>query len=435
MRALLKRIFTKGTFASNVATLSSGTAIGQLSVILAAPLLSRLFTPADFGQLQYILSIALILGALSTLRFEMALPLANKTIDAIHILILALSLATIMAIFTLILFIIDPPLISRLYQSLEMNSLVYFVPFILFLEANNSIFTFWFTRTKNFKASSIGKSFLGFGTALAQLTIALSGFVSGVGLLLGYLIGQMVSVTWYVVTFFRTREVLPSRSISLKGMLTQAKIHKNFPLFSSWNVVLNTLARNLPPLLLVSYFSIAEAGFYAIGIRLLNIPLNTLGMSVGQVYFQQIARYREQSIPIMPLLMSTVGKLIGIIVIPLLITFFWGEELFGFIFGDSWLIAGKIASIMVPFYFMRFIASPISTIFAVMGKQYLGLIWQAMYTVGTFGSFFFTRSYNDFNLTIQVYSLTGAALFLLLLLMVVYTTRKHDNNSTPNHAL
>ncbi len=435
MRSFLKRIFTKGTFASNVATLSSGTAIGQLSVILAAPLLSRLFVPDDFGQLQFILSIALILGALSTLRFEMALPLAGKTIDAVHILVLALSLAIFTGLITLIIFLIDPPIISRIYESLEMKSLVFFIPIILFLEANNSIFSFWFTRTKNFKASSIGKSLLGIGTASAQLTLAISGFVSGLGLLLGYLVGQLISVGWYIRTYFKTREPLPATAITLRGLLDQAKIHKNFPLFSSWNVVLNTLARNLPPLLLVSYFSIAEAGFFAIGIRLLNIPLNTLGMSVGQVYFQQIARYKDQKIPIMPLLVSTVGKLTGIIIVPLLIIFLWGEQIFGFVFGDSWLMAGSIASIMVPFYFMRFVASPISTIFAVMGKQYLGLIWQALYTLGTFGSFFLTRSHDDFELTIQAYSLTGAALFLLLLLMTIFTTKQYDRDSAVTQAL
>ncbi|MEA1876777.1 MAG: oligosaccharide flippase family protein, partial [Bacteroidota bacterium] len=240
---------------------------------------------------QYVLSFALILGGLSTLRFEMALPLARKRMDAIHILILALSLSAIVVLITTVLFLIDPPLLARLYQSLEFRALIFFIPVILFLEANNNVFSFWYTRTKNFKVSSIGKSFLGMGTALAQLTIAFSGFVSGFGLLLGYIIGQLASVSWYIFMFFKTNDAIQPHAVSVKGLIDQAKEHKNFPLFSSWNVLLNTLARNLPPLLLVSYFSVVEAGFFAIGIRLLNIPLNTLGMSVGQVYFQQIARY------------------------------------------------------------------------------------------------------------------------------------------------
>jgi len=434
VRAFLKRIFTKGTFASNVATLSSGTALGQLSVILAAPVLSRLFAPEDFGQLQFILSLALILGAFSTLRFELALPLAKNNRDATHILVLAISLAFIFGCLVLLIIVIDPPFIHLAYESLKVKSLIFFIPLILILEANNSTFSFWYTRTKNFKVSSIGKSLLGMGTAAAQIGIAFSGFVSGLGLLLGFVAGQMVSAAWYIFRFITSNDSSSLKSVTLSRVIDQAKEHKKFPLYSSWNVVLNTLARNLPPLLLVSYFSLVEAGYYAIGIRLLNIPLNTLGMSVGQVYFQQIARYKEQSIPIMPLLISTAGKLAAIIVIPLLVTFLWGEQIFGLVFGESWLMAGQIAALMVPFYFMRFIASPISTIFAVMGKQHLGLIWQVLYTLGTFASFYFTRPALDFDFTIQTYSVVGAVLFFLLLVMAVYATWNHDRESAQNLA-
>ncbi|MEA1876778.1 MAG: hypothetical protein U9N86_07925, partial [Bacteroidota bacterium] len=144
--------------------------------------------------------------------------------------------------------------------------------------------------------------------------------------------------------------------------------------------------------------------------------------------------YKEQAIPIMPLLMSTVGKLSAIIIVPLLVTFFWGEEIFELIFGESWLMAGRIASIMVPFYFMRFIASPISTIFSVMRKQYLGLIWQIIYALGTFSSFYFTRLQADFAFSIQIYSLVGALLFTVLLTMAVFTTWRNDASITIDHA-
>jgi len=407
--------------------------MGQFFVILASPFLARLFKPADFGQLQFVLSIALILGALSTLRFEMALPLTGRKSDAMHVLALALLLAFGTAVVVLALFWLNPQILQPLYKSSSAKHLIFFVPLILVFEAQNSIFNYWFTRTKDFKIPSLAKSFFGIFSATAQLLIALSGMLSGFGLLLGYFLGQIASVGWYLSNFVKQNFPLLSGSVTFKGMLQQAKIHKNFPLYSSWNVLLNTFSRNLPPLLLVSYFSVAEAGYFAIGIRLLNIPLNTLGMSVGQVYFQQIARYKEQGIPMMPLLASTALKLLALIVFPLAIIYFWGEQIFGLVFGHSWLMAGQIASILVPFYLMRFLASPISTVFAVMGKQYLGLIWQILYTAGTFGSFYFTRASHDFIRTIHVYSLVGAALFLLLLIMTLYTTWQADLQTRRAH--
>ncbi len=429
----LKRIFTKGTFASNVATLGTGSFIGQLSTVAAAPLLSRLFMPEAFGELQYILSIGLILGAISTLRFEMALPLANEKSAAKHLLVLAILLALGTALITSLVFVLDPPIIASMYSSISGKGLILFIPLILFFEAQNSIFGYWFTRTKNFKVPSLARSFSGAGTALAQTAIALGGVVSGLGLIGGYILGQISSFLWYIFMFFKTGERIPVKSLSLKGILEQAKEHKKFPLFSSWNVVLNTIARNLPPLLLVSYFSVEEAGYFAIGIRLLNMPLNTFGMSVGQVYYQQIARYKEQGIAMLPLMKSTILKLLAIIILPLLVILFFGEQLFGFVFGESWVTAGTIAAIMVPFYLIRFIASPISSVFAVLGKQHLSLLWQVVYTLGSFASFYFTRASGDFLLAIKVYCAIGSALFFVLLLMTIFITIASDRRTQLKH--
>lgn len=64
-----------------------------------------------------------------------------------------------------------------------------------------------------------------------------------------------------------------------------------------------------------------------------------------------------------------------------------------------------------------------------MGKQHLGLIWQLAYTLGTFASFYFTRTSNDFLLAIKVYSLVGSALFFTLLLVTMYMTRASDRRT------
>jgi lipopolysaccharide exporter len=426
MKALIRRVFTRGTFAANVATLGAGSFVGQIATILASPILSRLFLPEAFGELQYLLSLGLILGAISTLRYEMAIPLASHRSDAKQLLVLSSGLAVILALIVSIILLVSPDSLTHFRGSLTTPVLIYFLPLLLLMEAHNSIFSYWFTRTKNYKIPSLAKTLFGGGTALGQLGLAVSGFISGLGLILGYLLGQGASLVSFLIAFFRERPEQHEERVSFSGILRQARLHIKFPLFSSWNVVLNTVARNMPPLLLVSYFGMAEAGFYAIGIRLLNMPLNTLGMSVGQVYYQQIARYKEQRIPMMPLMRSAIFKLAGIIFLPLLIIALFGEQLFSIAFGEAWSTAGRIAALMVPFYFMRFIASPISSIFAVLGKQHIGLLWQAAYTLGTFASFYFTRGMHHFEYSIKMYSWMGAALFLILLIMTIFNTRRSD---------
>ena len=49
MRGLIERIFFASRFGRRLTMLASSTVLGQLAVILAAPLLTRLYTPADYG--------------------------------------------------------------------------------------------------------------------------------------------------------------------------------------------------------------------------------------------------------------------------------------------------------------------------------------------------------------------------------------------------
>ncbi len=272
MKALIRRVFTRGTFAANVATLGAGSFVGQIATILASPILSRLFLPEAFGELQYLLSLGLILGAISTLRYEMAIPLASHRSDAKQLLVLSSGLAVILALIVSIILLVSPDSLTHFRGSLTTPVLIYFLPLLLLMEAHNSIFSYWFTRTKNYKIPSLAKTLFGGGTALGQLGLAVSGFISGLGLILGYLLGQGASLVSFLIAFFRERPEQHEERVSFSGILRQARLHIKFPLFSSWNVVLNTVARNMPPLLLVSYFGMAEAGFYAIGIRLLNMP-------------------------------------------------------------------------------------------------------------------------------------------------------------------
>jgi O-antigen/teichoic acid export membrane protein len=69
------RVLPKSRFARNVAVVSAGSAVGQGLLIVSAPVLTRLYTPADFGVLAVYVSILSILAVAATLRYEMAITL------------------------------------------------------------------------------------------------------------------------------------------------------------------------------------------------------------------------------------------------------------------------------------------------------------------------------------------------------------------------
>src|SRR5262249_45493535 len=84
-----------GTFARHVMTLASGTAVGQVLLVLSLPVLTRLYSPADYGALAGYASTLTVLLVMASLRFELAIPLPED--DRVAGSLLALSLLSLAA--------------------------------------------------------------------------------------------------------------------------------------------------------------------------------------------------------------------------------------------------------------------------------------------------------------------------------------------------
>ena len=68
MKAFLNKLFT----------LMFGSAVGQIAAAAAAPILSRLFTPEDYGVSGLVLSVSMMLVFVGTMRYE-AVIVSGKT--------------------------------------------------------------------------------------------------------------------------------------------------------------------------------------------------------------------------------------------------------------------------------------------------------------------------------------------------------------------
>jgi O-antigen/teichoic acid export membrane protein len=73
---------------------------------------------------------------------------------------------------------------------------------------------------------------------------------------------------------------------------------------------------------------------------------------------------------------KTIKSLVLISILPFLVLFFAAPDLFSFVFGPSWKIAGEYTRILSLMFFFRFTSSPLSYVFYIAEKQNYDLIWQ-----------------------------------------------------------
>ena len=79
--------YKKSEFLKNILTLFFGTSIAQIIPLMISPILSRMYSPDQFGQLGVLLSVIGIFSIIATFQYESAIMLPKKVEDAFNILI------------------------------------------------------------------------------------------------------------------------------------------------------------------------------------------------------------------------------------------------------------------------------------------------------------------------------------------------------------
>ena len=92
---MLNKLKPKSEFTRNVLTLMTGTTIAQAIPIVISPILTRIYTPEDFGLFALFIAITSVFGSIATGRYELAIMLPNKDENAINILALGLIIPAI----------------------------------------------------------------------------------------------------------------------------------------------------------------------------------------------------------------------------------------------------------------------------------------------------------------------------------------------------
>lgn len=360
------------SFASDVLTLVGGTTFAQMLTLLAAPVLTRLYLPEDFGVWTLFLSIIGIIGVIACLRYELSIMLPESDEDAINLFALSLAIAAFITIITIpLLYIFGDLLVSALNSPQLGNYLWLIPPFILIAGVFLSL-NYWNSRTKNFKRLSFAQVSSSLSSTGTQIGAGIGGYTTAIGLIAGSFAGNLIATVVLGGQIWKDDNRLFRAYIHPKKMLMGLKRHRKFPLIDSWSALLNAMSWQLPAFLLAFFFSPAVVGFYALGFRLLQMPMNFVGKSLSQVFFQRasIAKFENS----LDSLVENVFRVLVVIgMFPILTVTIVGSDIFSVVFGQNWAEAGVYAQILSLWAFLWFISSPLSSIYVVLEKQQFGL--------------------------------------------------------------
>ncbi len=355
-------------FVKNVATLSVGSISASAIRLASIPIISRLFTPADFGAAALFLSIVAVLAVVAALRYEHAVILADKKSEATKVAILSLFVLAISVLIVSVVavaaYLLAPDLIW--VETLGMWCLL--IPVGVCLLSISNVAVSLNTWLKNYRyialaetsqAGILSISRIGFGFFRGSTT---AGLIAG--LLLGY-----ATRAYVLVRGLRHQISFRSEDISREQLIHLAMRYKQFPKYSMPTGLLRSVGQNMPVFFLAYMFLPATVGSYAMAARLMQFPIALIGESVRRTYLQKAAEINNMGLMLMPSLIKTTVGLAAIglfIFFPLLI---WGPDLFAIVLGPQWGEAGRYVAILTPWFFSTFVQLPSSVSFIVSQRQ------------------------------------------------------------------
>jgi O-antigen/teichoic acid export membrane protein len=357
----------KSSFFGDVLKLVTGTTFAQMLVILASPIIARLFTPEDLGLQAPFISIGSILGVIVCLRYELAIMLPESDDEAANILVLSLVVAVLISLVSVPVFWIAGPLITQWLHAPELNPYLRLIPPVLIfggIGMGHPALNYWASRTRRYKELSITRVIGQFVTVGYQLSTGILGFATAGNLILSNVFGAVISPCVLAWQIWNEDKKLFLRSLNCRVMFEELKKHKKFPIYSTWSSLLNSASWQLPSLLLSAFFSSTIVGYYSLGFRILQVPMSLIGSAIGQVFFQRAA---ESSVKgtLAHLVEEVFSRLVVLGLFPMFMLTIIGKDLFTFLFGTNWAEAGVYAQILSVWAFFWFVSAPMNTLFSI----------------------------------------------------------------------
>jgi O-antigen/teichoic acid export membrane protein len=418
----MRRLIPKSNYARNVLTLISGTTLAQAIPIAISPILTRIFTPEEFGRFAVYMAVVMIVSVIVTGRYELAILLPRQEKDALHITAIAMALSVAISVILLVIVLIFAQPISVSLGDAALAPWLYWMPVSTILIGLYQSLNYWSNRKAQYKLMAVSRTVQSGSAALAQLGAGIVGS-GAIGLVSGQITGQVLATGVLARVIWREDRVL-FNALSPIRCLALAKKFIGFPKFMVIGQLANVASGYMPIFLLSIFYGPAIAGFYALSQRVIMLPIGVIGGAIGDVFRSEAATIYKSKGDCYEIFLKTMihlGIISFVVVLPILL---FGTELFELVFGENWREAGDLASILGIMIFFQGISSPMSQTILLAGMQKFDLSWQLLRLVLSALSLFIGyRYYNDYRVSLILFSISFSFLYVVHSLVQLFVAK------------
>tara|TARA_R110000850_G_scaffold256846_1_gene382779 strand:+ start:615 stop:1976 length:1362 start_codon:yes stop_codon:yes gene_type:complete len=378
-RKLLKKTF--GGSASKVfkgmATMALGSGVAKIIGIIAIPILTRLYTPEDFGTLAVFTAVISILTPIVTLRYVLSLPLPRHDGMAFNMIILTVGLmfSTILII-SLLLWWVGQPILNYLDME-EVAPLWWLISLGLFAGTSYEILTLWATRKRNYRVIAKTNVLQSITGSLAKIFLGLLA-IKPYGLLVGQIISQSGGTSNLLRAFFNDFRI-NWRYLRWSRIKKGLCLYRGFPFYRVPSQFLLIAAQQAPMLFVASFFGVAVAGQLAIAKMLVSMPVTFISGALTKAAYGELASISKSNpLEVKNIFNDITKKLLIVSAIACIGVFSLAPIVLPAALGEEWEQAGTFASFLGIYLIATIIAVPMPAFVNIFDRQKEFLIWNIL---------------------------------------------------------
>lgn len=381
---------TSNSFFRQVSLLAGGTAAAQLINLIVLPVLTRLYSPDDFGAFAVMMASAAILSVFVSMRYENSIIAVKTDTEALVGTYAVMMLSIVMSVLLASMW-------SVVGLSIDLSNKYLFIGYLAIAFSLVSCFVqalyFLCNRSSHYQIMTKGRVYA--ALSLAAISVCWGLYLQSFwGLLLGSFVGMIVNFSYLWV---KSIEIRAETGISTKEVSVYLQANIRFPKYLVASSIIDRSGSQGYLILFTKLYGESVAGSLSLYNKVAGLPSVLVGTAIGDVFKRNASERLREYGECKKLLLRTSGMLLAMSAIPFLILLFFAPLLFELVFGGEWRQAGEFARLLAPVFLLGFVVSPISSLIYLEENQkydlYLQSILLMLLTVGIGLAYFYGGVY------------------------------------------
>ena len=376
IKELLQKYIKGSQYKKNVLIMIIGRVVAQAIPILLTPLLTRIYSPSEFGVFGVFSTVIAIIAMVSNGRYCLSIILPKDDDKAKRLFFLSTFLTIFTAIiFTLVLILWGGPFF-RVLNTASLEQYIWIVILnMLFIGLYEDLY-YYALRAKAFKILTTNIIIQALVLIISRLVFGYLGYTE-IGLILSYLLGYGVS---YILMIIRLKMpiywLVKEFKVTVYWQLM--KEYYKFPKYSLLADTLSMTANMSPNILLNKVFGTVTTGYYTMSDKILGSPIWLVTSSVGDVFRQEASEQFRTKGSCFEIFKKTVRTMFLVGIVPFGLLLIFSSYIIPFLLGAEWEPVGNYIRIFSVMYFIRFIVRPVSFVIYIVGKQNVNVLFQIL---------------------------------------------------------